>query len=504
MIWLAVCHLSLISEIAVLTKIPDVGGTKGVSRVQSVKDGALLTFEMRSWADDPNKPSLDPGHKGPCAFYLKKVDSAINDKGAGDGWFKIFDHGYDSGTSKWCTEKLIDNKGLFSVNLPKGLEGGYYLARPELLALHAVAAGDPQFYTGCAQIFLESSGNLGPDATVSIPGYVDYNQPATSFNIYDTDASKYTTLPGPPVAKLVAKSDMSIASSSQTEGTKPDGCIVENTNWCGKEVPSYSDETGCWASSKLCWDQQKSCYDAAGPTGAAGCKIWDAKCEAINDACNSKNFNGPPNKGKVLTPENTPIDVGLVMATVGGGTADYTQPKTSATQQAASKTDTPAKATSSASYSDDDYSDDKDVVASSTPAASPAKATSSASYSDDDYSDDKDVVASSTPASSPAKTTFAIAPKPTVTGSYQATPDASKDDAPSDDNKPAYTITVPPSSPGAPAPTKAPESCPKGYKCVTVTDVETVTQTVYVTAAADSYKRAVGGFRQRRRHAHHL
>ena len=437
----------------------NVGGTKGVSRVQSVPDGALLTFEIRSWADDPSKPPLDRGHKGPCAFYLKKVTSAIDDQGAGDGWFKLFDHGYDSSTSRWCTDEIIDNKGLFSVNLPKGLEGGYYLARPEILALHAANSGDPQFYTGCAQIFLESTGNLGPESTVSIPGYVDYNQPATDFDIYNTDNAKYT-VPGPAVAKLTAKSTASDAQTSQTEGQKPDGCLVENANWCGFEVPSYTDEAGCWAASEACWKQDNVCWSSAPPTGGAGCKIWETKCNGIQDACNAKNFNGPPNKGKVLTPVKSAIDVGEVMATVGGGTVDSPSPKTSATKADESKTETAAKTTD---------------------AAETEEATSA----------------------TPAKTTSAAAPAPTVTDSYDSEPapekevDDEKSASPTAAESPEYTITVAPSSAGAPAPTGAPQMCPKGWKCVTETVV--VTQTVYVTAAYDSYKRS---FRPRG-HAHH-
>ena len=35
----------------------------------------------------------------------------------------------------------------------------------------------------------------------------------------------------------------------QTKGLKPEGCILERDNWCGFEVPSYTDEQGCWAVS---------------------------------------------------------------------------------------------------------------------------------------------------------------------------------------------------------------------------------------------------------------
>lgn len=422
--------------------LTDVGGTKGVSRVQPVKDGALLTFEIRSWANDPSKERLDRGHKGPCAVYLKKVDSAVNDKAIGDGWFKLFDHGYDASTERWCTDEIIDNNGLLSVHLPKGLEGGYYLARPEILALHAANSGNPQFYTGCAQIFVKSTGNLVPESTVSIPGYVKYGQPATSFDIYNTDNAKYT-LPGPAVAKLTPRGAQtgSDSQTSQTEGVKPAGCLVENSNWCGEEVSSYTTEKGCWASSAECWAQSKKCYAASLPTGDAGCDLWQTKCTGIQAQCNAGNFNGPPNKGKVLTPKKNPINVGQIMATVGGGIV-YAA-KTNAVEQEV-QTGTPAKTTSAAAY---------------TPTPAPAKTTSAA----------------------------AAAPKPSSVDND----DDNEDDAEYDTDKPVYTLTVSSSSANAPAPTQAPEACPKGWKCVTVTELAVVTQTVYVTAAYD------GGYKKR-------
>lgn len=290
----------------------NVGGTKGVSRTQAVKDGSLLTFEIRSWPDDPSKESLDRGHKGPCALYLKKVDKATTDTAAGDGWFKVFDHGFDASTQRWCTDDIIDNKGLFSFRLPEGLLGGDYLARPEILALHAAKDDDPQFYTGCAQIFLESSGSLVPESTVSIPGHVDYGQPSTNFDIYNKPGSEYV-VPGPKIAKLVPGGAQKASESTQSDGLKPEGCILENGNWCGKEVSSYTNEEGCWASTQACWDQSKTCWESAPPTGGAGCKLWQDKCEAISAECSAGKFDGPPNKDKVLTPVKESINVGLIM-----------------------------------------------------------------------------------------------------------------------------------------------------------------------------------------------
>ncbi|KAF2188168.1 lytic polysaccharide monooxygenase [Zopfia rhizophila CBS 207.26] len=297
----------------------NVDGTKGVSRVQSVKDGSTLTFEFRSWPNDPSKERLDPGHKGPCAVYLKKVDSAINDEGAGDGWFKIWDDGYDAEKKEWCTDKMIANKGLMSVVLPTGLKGGYYLARPEILALHNANKNDPQFYAGCAQIFLEGSGNLVPESTVSIPGYVKAGEESVSFDIYNKDNSKYP-IPGPSAAKLSSSAAGAAnmkTQSAQNEGQKPEGCILENANWCGEEVSSYSDEAGCWKANEACWSQNDECYKSSPPTGNAGCKIWENKCKDIQSACEAGNFNGPPSKGKDLTPKAETIDVGPVMPTEG-------------------------------------------------------------------------------------------------------------------------------------------------------------------------------------------
>jgi hypothetical protein len=469
--WLAVRSLHLVSLQHTLTSNSDVGGTKGVSRVQSVRDGALLTFEIREWADDASKGSIDRGHKGPCAVYLKKVSSAVDDKAAGDGWFKLFDHGYDASTKRWCTDEIVDNKGLLSVNLPKGLEGGYYLARPEILALHAANAGDPQPYTGCAQIFLESNGNLGPESTVSIPGHMKAGEPSTSFDIYNTDNAKYT-MPGPAVAKLVAKAGSASTSSSQSQGLKPEGCLVENANWCGKEVSSYSDESGCWAASEDCWAQSKTCWSSAPPTGGSGCKLWETKCTGIQDACSAKHFNGPPNKGTVMTAEKKAIDVGPVMATVGGGVVDAPTAKTSKTEAAAKETpapvqDTPAKETPVAEPKDEDNK-------SEVPAQSPAKTSPAA--------------APQAPKPTPA------APKPTDDNSYPVQPAPQKEDKPSTKDA---SITA---SASAPKATKGP-ACVPGGKCVTVTEVEVVTQTVYVTAAYDAYKR---DFIARRKHARHV
>jgi hypothetical protein len=296
-------------------------GTQGVGRVCAVPDGATMTFEWREAADAPGGGVIDPSHLGPCAVYMKKVDSAISDPAIGDGWFKIWDDGYDESTGDWCTLKLINNGGYLSVSLPPGLVGGYYLVRPELLALHEAEVGDPQYYIGCAQIFLESTGNLVPEATVAIPGEVSISDRSDSFNIYNEPMALPYPLPGPPVAALSGTG--TTTQTEQTEGQEPADCICESgSNFCGTEVPSYSGEGPCYQSSQDCWDQATDCYNTAPPTGDEFCRAWESKCDAIQANCEIGG-SGPPNAGVSLNPPAkvlNPVPVPLGPTVVGGST----------------------------------------------------------------------------------------------------------------------------------------------------------------------------------------
>lgn len=49
---------------------------------------------------------------------MKKVGS-FNDAVEGDGWFKIWHEGYESGM--FCTERLRNNGGIMSARVPQDL-----------------------------------------------------------------------------------------------------------------------------------------------------------------------------------------------------------------------------------------------------------------------------------------------------------------------------------------------------------------------------------------------
>ncbi|KAI1450368.1 glycoside hydrolase family 61 protein [Annulohypoxylon stygium] len=284
--------------------------------------GGKLSFEWREWADAEQPGALDISHKGPCAVYAKQVQNMTTDSAAGPGWVKIWDEGYDDSAGKWCTEKLIHNNGLMSIDLPEYLSDGYWLIRPELLALHQADKGDPQFYTGCAQVNIQGGNTVAPNIpegySVSIPGYVKSTDPGLTFNIY---SPKFPyPMPGPKVYQPTASTSKAVLhsasspNSSAVKGAIPSDYLIKNANWVGVEVPDYLTEAGCWKSSEACFSQAKECYDSAPPTGSANCHVWEDKCDGISAACNAGNFNGPPNKGQKLQSKGPAAPAGIPAA----------------------------------------------------------------------------------------------------------------------------------------------------------------------------------------------
>ncbi|TQN72182.1 putative endo-beta-1,4-glucanase D [Colletotrichum shisoi] len=375
---------------------------------------AKLTFEFRQWPDKRQEGSIDPSHKGPCAVYIKKVDDIATSAAAGPGWFKIWDEGYDESTQQWCVDKLIDNKGLLTVELPSGLPAGYYLVRPEVLALHqAVSLKDPQYYVGCAQIYIQDgpSGSLEipSEYAVSIPGYVDGSEPGNTFNLYDNPQFPYP-VPGPkpysPTGTSVSAKDVSF------KGGVPGECLLKNANWCGKAVESYTTETGCWAGVDACYLQGNECFDSAPPTGAANCYVWNDKmCKGLEAQCRAKNFNGPPqiDMEEKTTAAPGPLPAAVNLNLLGGSSSSNTGSGSGAASSAPAPT--PSKTA---------------VASSAAPAASSVAATPVPEYAAEEPVATSKPVATVAPVSSaapvPVSSTVA-APVPSATNGLKISPD---------------------------------------------------------------------------------
>ncbi|KAF5024719.1 hypothetical protein F66182_3203 [Fusarium sp. NRRL 66182] len=270
-------------------------GDKAVQYICPAPGGAQLTFQFRESPSYSKPGVIAEGHKGPCSVYVKKVDDMYSDSAAGDGWFKIWEDGYNVEEGTWCVDRLRDNDGLLSVDLPTGLPSGYYLVRPEVLALHSAPEGDPQFYTSCAQIFIEN-GPEGPleipeKYQASIPGYVNKDTAGLTYNIYNDKKGKYP-IHGPEV--WIPTSKETGTKQAQKDGIIPKDCLAKNANWCGKPIAKYSGQDKCWAATKECWDRVGDCWDNAPPTGGSGCDTWNDYCKEMNSACKSGDFEGPP------------------------------------------------------------------------------------------------------------------------------------------------------------------------------------------------------------------
>ncbi|PVH83536.1 lytic polysaccharide monooxygenase, partial [Cadophora sp. DSE1049] len=275
-------------------------GTKGVARVCPVSASSKLTFQFREYPDYSRPGAIDSSHLGPCAVYMKHVSSAIKDNGVGDGWFKIASMGYDAASKKWCTQKLSEKNGLLDlgVKIPEDLARGYYLVRPELLSLHDADKDppNPQFYTGCAQIFVASAGTALPKYTVKIPGYVGITDKSVLFDVYNP-VWPYAE-PGPEVYTPGRSPGRTVGLlQRQDEGLLPGNARIVNANWWGVELSSYGDENGLfpYQASKSCYSQADAYYKSAPPTGSKNCKVWESRCSEIQGACKQSILTGPPN-----------------------------------------------------------------------------------------------------------------------------------------------------------------------------------------------------------------
>lgn len=323
-----------------------------------------MTFEFRVWPNAENPGSIDDSHKGPCAVYLKKVDDMFSEPASGPGWFKIWEDGYNADSDKWCVDKLIENNGLLSINLPTGLPSGYYLVRPELLALHQAYRGDPQFFHGCAQVFVQNgpqrSLDLPGEYEVSIPGHVEADAPGLTFNLYEDEASSYE-IPGPKVyiPESLASSAKQSKKNEQDDGKMPDNCVLKNGNWCARPVPRSSDVDSCWESVDDCWAQSKECWSTMPVTGGTNCEVWADYCESLGDQCDAGNYDGPaafdgeeqyaPVPGDIPKPyhsfQGTTVNIG---EDAGGTDKEPTEP-TSTAETSSPSTDPAPQETSAGS-----------------------------------------------------------------------------------------------------------------------------------------------------------
>jgi cellulase len=96
----------------------------------------------------------------------------------------VFEDGLD-GSGQWGVDRMINNGGWVDFTMPSCVAAGQYLLRAEIIALHSASKqGQAQFYMGCAQINVSSSGSK-TGQTVSFPGAYSANDPGILVSIYN-------------------------------------------------------------------------------------------------------------------------------------------------------------------------------------------------------------------------------------------------------------------------------------------------------------------------------
>lgn len=164
------CHIN--SEPGVLTSTVAAGGT--------------VDFQWTTW----------PHGIGPVLTYVALCDG---DCSAADKttleWVKIDESGYDSSTSTWAAQALIDNNSTWTTTVPSTLAPGNYVFRHEIIALHGAGSEDgAQNYPQCMNIAITGSGTDSPSGTLGTALY-GADDAGILFNPYA--ATIDYTIPGP-------------------------------------------------------------------------------------------------------------------------------------------------------------------------------------------------------------------------------------------------------------------------------------------------------------------
>jgi cellulase len=135
--------------------------------------------------------------------FRAKVDNAASASTSGNKWFKVYEDGLD-GSGNWGVDRMIANAGWVDFTMPTCIAPGQYLLRAEIIALHSASNSmGVQFYMGCAQINVSSSGSK-VGTTVSFPGAYQQNDAGILLSIYDSKGNPKGNgtpykIPGPAV-----------------------------------------------------------------------------------------------------------------------------------------------------------------------------------------------------------------------------------------------------------------------------------------------------------------
>lgn len=157
----------------------------------SVSAGGTVQFQ---W------PATWPHPYGPMLTYVAKCSGSCTKADKTQlRWVKIEESGIDYATQKWASAKMVDQKGLWTITVPKSLAPGQYVFRHETIALHgANSANGAQNYPQCFNINITGSGTANPTGVLGTQLY-KATDPGIKLNPYTT-ITNYV-IPGPALFK---------------------------------------------------------------------------------------------------------------------------------------------------------------------------------------------------------------------------------------------------------------------------------------------------------------
>lgn len=140
-------------------------------------------------------------HHGPIVTYLAPCngDCANVDKSTLE-FFKIAETGLIDNSNPpgfWAADRLQENSGTWTVNVPSDIASGNYVLRNEIIALHSAGSkGGAQNYPQCINIEVTGGGSASPQGTPGVELY-EATAPGILISIY-TKIKNYV-IPGPPM-----------------------------------------------------------------------------------------------------------------------------------------------------------------------------------------------------------------------------------------------------------------------------------------------------------------
>ncbi|KAH6647294.1 glycosyl hydrolase family 61-domain-containing protein [Truncatella angustata] len=237
----------------------------------SVAAGGTVDFQWTTW----------PHGIGPVLTYVAACggDCSAADKTTLE-WVKIDESGYDSSTSTWAAQTLIDNNSTWTTTVPSTLAAGNYVFRHEIIALHGAGSADgAQNYPQCFNIAITGSGTDSPSGTLGTALYKE-DDAGILFNPYA--ATIEYTIPGPALytggsGSGSATTTKAAASSTQAASSAP----AATTS--AAAVTSAPAVTSAVASSTSVAAEEVSSTTAAAPATTSAADAGDDD----EDSCDS-------------------------------------------------------------------------------------------------------------------------------------------------------------------------------------------------------------------------